>query len=124
LVSLLGAAGLLLLTLGVFGAAGTAMRAAWQEIAVRQAVGARPFEAALAPLGILARALVSGVVVGLLVTPVLLRAGRFLGLDAPASVVPALVVAVAMVAVMAALAVIPALWQATTSSPSALLRQG
>jgi hypothetical protein len=32
LVSLLGAAGLLLLTLGVFGAAGTAMRAAWQEI--------------------------------------------------------------------------------------------
>jgi hypothetical protein len=124
LVSLLGAAGLLLLTLGVFGAAGTAMRAAWQEIAVRQAVGARPFEAALAPLGILARALVSGVGVGLLVTPVLLRAGRFLGLDAPASVVPALVVAVAMVAVMAALAVIPALWQATTSSPSALLRQG
>lgn len=64
LTSLLSAAGVLLLALGIFGAAAVALRTAWPEIAVRQAIGAKPFEAARAPLAVLARALAIGIGLG------------------------------------------------------------
>ena len=54
---MLGATGLLLLALGTFGAASGALRAARSEIAVRQALGARPVQAVGAPLVQLGRAL-------------------------------------------------------------------
>ena len=57
LTSMLGGTGLLLLALGTFGAASAALRAARAEIAIRQALGARPAQAVGAPLNQLGRAL-------------------------------------------------------------------
>jgi predicted permease len=121
IVSLLGAAGLLLLAIGLFGATATALRAAWSEIGVRQAIGAQPWQAARAPLQVLLRAVVLGVIGGVALTPVALAAAGAVGLDGDSPLRPFLVAA--MLVVMAtAVAVIPGLWRAAKISPAALLR--
>jgi putative ABC transport system permease protein len=123
LMSLLGAAGLLLLTLGTFGAVATALRAAWQEIAVRQAVGAMPFQAARAPLRMLGRALALGVILGLFLTPVALAAVEALGLHTSDGIVVPLIAGVAAVLGAAVFASGPPLFKAVRTSPAELLRQ-
>jgi hypothetical protein len=122
MVSLLGVAGLLLLTLGVFGAAAGALRAAWPEIAVRQAIGARPWQAARAPLRVFIRALGVGVVAGLAVSPAVLAGAGALGLSWTGNVVAPLALSVLVVAASAALAIAPALARAASASPGQLLR--
>ena len=123
LMSLLGAAGLLLLTLGIFGAVATALRVAWQEIAIRQAVGAMPFQAARAPLRMLGRALALGMILGLFLTPVALAAAEALGLQTSGGIVAPLIAGVAAVIGAAGLAAGPPLVTAVRTSPAELLRQ-
>jgi putative ABC transport system permease protein len=123
LVSLLGGAGLLLLALGIFGAAAAALRAAWPEIAVRQAVGAMPFQAARAPLRTLTRALLIGMVAGLAVTPLALSAAEGLGLAAAGTLAQSLATGVVAVSLAAVAATAPSIWRASRSSPAELLRE-
>jgi hypothetical protein len=122
LMSLLAGAGLLLLTLGIFGAAATALRAAWQEIAVRQAIGAMPFQAVRAPLRLLGRGLVLGTGLGLAVAPVALTAAEVLGLRATGGIATLLLAGVAAIIGAAMLATAPPFVKATRTSPSDLLR--
>ena len=124
IVTALGIAGLLLLTLGVFGAAAGLLRAAWAEIAVRQAVGARPLQAAGAPLRALARALLAGVLVGLGLSPAVLSGARLLGLTSAGDLLMPLMLATVSVCVAAAIAIVPSLGRAATASPAELLRKG
>jgi predicted permease len=124
IVSLLGAAGLLLLTLGVFGAAAGLLRAAWPEIAVRQAIGARPFQAARAPLRVLIRALCVGVLAGLAVSPAVLVGASSLGLSWTGNTLVPLAMSAVVVAVAAAAAIVPSLSRAANASPGQLLRDG
>jgi putative ABC transport system permease protein len=123
LMSVLGGAGLVLLALGIFGAVATALRAAWPEIAVRQAIGARPIQAAGAPLKTLTRSLAIGVAVGLALTPLILSGASALGLGS--SGMPAVPFVVAGVAVVIAslAATAPSLLRASRTSPAELLRQ-
>jgi predicted permease len=121
-VSLLGGTGLLLLAMGIFGAAATALRAAWTEIAIRQAIGAQPLQAARAPLGLLARALLIGVVAGLALTPLALSGASALGLDADGAL-PAVSIAAVLVPLAAVAAVTPLLLRASSLSPAQLLRR-
>jgi hypothetical protein len=121
IVALLGVTGMLLLTMGIFGAAAAALRSAWSEIAVRQAVGALPLQAARAPLRPLGRALLAGMVLGIAVTPAVLAAARALGLD-PSNGVLAVTLAAVLVPLAAASAIAPTVWRATRSSPAELLR--
>jgi predicted permease len=122
IMSLLGATGLLLLTIGIFAASAAAVRAAWGEIAIRQAIGARPYQAARAPLARLQRAVVVGVAVGAAVTPVILSAASAWGLSTGSSVGP-IAAAMALVPVAAAAAVAPSLMRAASLTPSVLLRE-
>jgi predicted permease len=122
IVSLLGGAGLVLLALGIFAAAAAALRAAWAEIAVRQAVGARPLQATAAPLHVLARALAVGVVAGLSLTPFVLALAAGLGLSPGTSIAP-LFAAALLVVLAAAAAIIPTVRQAARLPPAQLLRQ-
>ena len=122
LTTLLGIAGLLLLALGIFGAAATALRAAWMEIGVRQAIGAMPLQAARAPLGILSRALGIGIAVGLLVAPLALSAAEGFGVTAGGMFLP-LAAGGVSVAGAATIAVGPSFWRATRRSPAELLRE-
>ena len=121
IMSLLGGTGLLLLTIGIFAAAAAALRAAWSEIAVRQAIGARPLQAARAPLRRLIRALLVGVVVGVVLTPLALASASALGLSVTNSVVP-VVAAIVLVPLAAAAAMAPSLWRAVRLAPAEVLR--
>jgi len=123
IVSTLGGAGLLLLVMGMFGATAAALRSAWTEIAVRQAIGAQPLQAAHAPLGQLTRALAAGIVTGIALTPVVLSAAAAVGLSTDDRVGP-IVLATALVMTAALAAVAPSLWRAARVPPSVLLRQG
>ena len=120
--SLLAGAGVLLLALGVFGAAAVALRSAWPEIAVRQAIGARPLQAARAPLGLLGRALAIGMAVGLVLSPLALSAAEALGLSDREGAVGALVLGALGVLTVSVIAVGPPLIRAARSSPADLLR--
>jgi putative ABC transport system permease protein len=121
-VSLLAGAGLVLLALGIFAAAAAALRAARAEIAVRQAVGARPLQAATAPLRVLARALAVGVAAGVFGSPIVLLAAEGAGLSASGNVVASISVAAALVFAVAAAAAIPSMRRAASLSPAQLLR--
>ena len=122
LTSLLSAAGVLLLALGIFGAAAVALRSAWPEIALRQAIGAMPFQAARAPLWLLGRALLAGVGIGLLLSPLALSAAAALGLGGGDSVLIPLVLGTLGVLIVSAIAVGPPLVRAARTSPADLLR--
>jgi hypothetical protein len=68
-MTLLAATGLVLLALGIFGAAATILEAARREVAIRQAIGASPIRAARAPLGALLTALAIGTLAGVVAAP-------------------------------------------------------
>ena len=122
LMSVLGLAGLVLLAVGIFGAVATALRSAWPEIAVRQAIGAMPVQAAGAPLKALIKSVLIGVVLGLSITPMVLSAARAMGLGP--NVAPTVPLALAGVAVLIAAlaATAPLLIRAARTSPAELLR--
>jgi putative ABC transport system permease protein len=122
MTSLLAGAGVLLLALGVFGAAAVALRSAWPEIAVRQAIGARPLQAARAPLGLLGRALAVGMAIGLVVSPLALSAAAALGLSSRDGALIPLALGALGVSIVSAIAVGPPLIRAARSSPADLLR--
>jgi predicted permease len=122
IMSLLGGTGLLLLTIGIFAAAAAALRAAFVEIAVRQAIGARPWQAVRAPLTQLSRALSAGMLSGLALTPVVLSAASAVGLSMDSHARPA-VVAMVLVPLAALLAIAPSLTRAARRAPAELLRQ-
>ena len=85
MLSLLGAAGLVLLALGIFGAVAVQLRAALREIGVRQSLGATPIRASAGPLRILTLALIGGAAAGVALTPLALGASSQLGLSSDAS---------------------------------------
>jgi predicted permease len=123
LTSLLEATGLLLLALGTFGAASAALRAARSEIAIRQALGARPAQAVRAPLNQLARALTAGMLIGLIVTPLALSGVEALGLHNGDGAILPIVTGAAAVLLAAAAACTPSLIQAGRVAPAELLRR-
>ena len=123
IMGMLGAAGLVLLTLGTFGAVATALRAAWPEIAVRQAIGARPVQAAGAPIRLLIGSLAAGIAVGVAVTPPVLSAAAMTGLSAGRPSVLSMSIAGAIVALATLTAILPSLVRAAWTSPAELLRQ-
>ena len=120
LTSLLGATGLLLLALGTFGAASAALRAARSEIAIRQALGARPAQAVGAPLNQLGRALGAGMLAGLVVTPLALSGVEALGMRARGELMLPLIAGAAAVILAAAIACTPSLIQAARVAPAEL----
>jgi putative ABC transport system permease protein len=119
---MLGATGLVLLALGTFGAASAALRAARSEIAIRQALGARPAQAVGAPLVMLTRAFVTGILVGLAATPLALSSVEGLGLSADAGLALPLAMGAGSVMLAAAIACAPSLIQAARVAPAELLR--
>ena len=123
LTSLLGATGLLLLALGTFGAASAALRAARSEIAIRQALGARPTQAVGTPLKQLGRALGAGMLTGLAVTPLALSGVEALGMRARGELLLPLIAGAAAVVLAAAVACAPSLVQAMRVAPAELLRR-
>ena len=122
IVLLLAGAGVLLLALGIFAAAASALRAAGGEIAVRQAVGARPLQAARAPLQTLSRALLLGITLGAAVCPLALVGAATLGVFTSANVVVPVLAATAIVVVVAAAAAMPSVAGAARRTPAELLR--
>ena len=120
---MLGVTGLLLLALGTFGAASAALRAARPEIAIRQALGARPAQAVGAPLALLGRALGAGILVGLAAAPLALSGVEALGLRADAGLAVPLVIGAGAVMLAAAIACTPSLIQAARVAPAELLRR-
>jgi hypothetical protein len=122
LTSLLSAAAVLLLALGIFGATAVALRSAWPEIAVRQAIGAMPFQAARPPLRLLGRALVAGIGIGLLLSPLALSWAAALGLGSSDGVLLPLALGTLGVLTVSAIAVGPPLVRAARTSPADLLR--
>jgi hypothetical protein len=121
-MTMLGATGLLLLTLGIFGAAARLLGSARQEVAVRQAVGATPFKAARAPLRVLMMALVLGALMGAAVAPAGIGVLSSMGVAERGGAWLSLAVATASVAVAAALAVGVNIRRATALPPAELLR--
>jgi hypothetical protein len=108
--------------LGIFGAVATALRSAWPEIAVRQAIGASPLAAARAPIRTLTGSILVGILVGLAATPLVLSGAAALGLGSTG--LPALPMLLAGFAVLVAAigATAPSLLRAARSSPAELLR--
>jgi putative ABC transport system permease protein len=123
MLSLLGASGLVLLALGVFGAVAVQLRAALREIGVRQSLGATPIRASTGPLRILAVAVVGGAVAGVGLTPLVLEATSQLGLVNDASAAVQAAVALAVVVLSALLASWPSIRRVARVSPAVLLRQ-
>ena len=122
IVLLLAGAGTLLLALGIFAAAATALRAARREIAVRQALGAQPVQAVRAPLRQLARALLVGIIAGVVISPISLLGAASLGLSASGTVMIPVAVAALVVNAVAAIAVVPTVHRAASQPPAELLR--
>jgi putative ABC transport system permease protein len=122
MMSLLGLSALLLLGLGIFGAAAAVLRASWAEVAVRQAFGATPLQASAAPLRALFRALAWGGGSGLIGTPVLVAS---MALIEPAGsagwVVPVAGAGLAVI-IAVGLAIWPSLRRTSRLPPGELLR--
>ncbi len=121
-MTIVGATGVLLLALGIFGAAGTVLRGARREVAIRQAIGATPFSAARAPLRSLLTALLIGTVAGGIAAPAALRLLALMGVADASGLLPALTGATAAVAAATLLAVGVTLAPAMKRSPAELLR--
>lgn len=122
IVGSLGLTGLLLLALGIFAGAAAALRVAWAEIAVRQAVGAKPFQAARAPLRLLVRALLFGILAGIALAPLAATAAALAGLEPAGALTLPIVAATGAILAAATLATAPLVLRAATRSPSELLR--
>jgi putative ABC transport system permease protein len=121
-MTMLGATGLMLLALGIFGAAATMLRVARRETAIRQAVGATPFRAARAPLRSLGAALTLGTLGGAALAPGGVGLLAAMGVAASGDLWMPLGVAAASVATAAGVAIGLSIRQATATSPAELLR--
>ena len=121
-MSMLGTTGLVLLALGIFGAAATTLRIARAEMAIRQAVGATPLTAARAPLRSILLALVCGSIAGIALAPGALGVLAAMGVAESAGMITALAIAGAAVALSAAVAIGLSLGPAMKVSPAELLR--
>lgn len=121
--ALLGSVGLALLALGVFGAAATALASAWSEVAVRQAVGATPLQAARAPLTLLGKAIGLGLAAGALASPAAVGALAMTGIAAERAWIWPLMAGAPIVMAAVGLAVWPSLMRAARVPPAELLRQ-
>jgi putative ABC transport system permease protein len=121
-MTVLGVTGVILLMLGIVGAAAAMLRAARREVAVRQAVGATPLTAARAPLRSMLVGLVAGTALGIALTPVALQAAVAVGVAEASGISGALLVAAAAVMGAATLAIAVTLGPAMKASPSELLR--
>jgi putative ABC transport system permease protein len=121
-MSLLGVTGLVLLALGIFGAAATVLRVARREVAIRQAVGATPFRAAHAPLRSLLVALTIGTVAGAAMAPASIRVLASMGVAEEGGLPGVISMAAAAVVGAAGVAILMNIRRATTESPAELLR--
>ena len=121
-VNLLGTIGLILLALGIFGAAATTLRIARREVAIRQAIGATPFAAAQAPLRSLVIAIALGAIVGSGVAPGALRLLEVLGVADSSGVWVALGGGAMAVVAAAAAAIAVTIRPAMKLPPAELLR--
>ncbi len=121
-MTMTGATGLVLLALGIFGAAATVLRIARRDVAIRQAIGASPFRAARAPLGSMTGALAAGLALGLALAPSALRVVATMGVADVAGAATSLVLASVCVAGAALLAIALTLAPVMKASPSEVLR--
>jgi predicted permease len=121
-MTLLGATGLVLLALGIFGAAAAMLRVARREVGIRQAVGAAPLRAARAPLRSLTTALTLGVLAGAVLAPAGVGLLASMGVAERGGVWTAVVVASASVVGAAGVAIGLNLRRATRVPPAELLR--
>jgi hypothetical protein len=120
-MTMLGATGLTLLALGIFGTAATMLRVARRETAIRQAVGATPFRAARAPLRSLATALTLGMLGGATLAPGGVGLLAAMGAASVDLWMP-LSVAAASVATAAGVAMGISIRQTSATSPAEMLR--
>jgi predicted permease len=121
-MNMLGATGLILLALGIFGLAATTLGVARREVAIRQAIGATPFRAAREPLGAIIVSLLLGAAAGAVTAPAALQLLAAMGIADPTSVWPALVGGATAVLAAATLAVVLTIKPAMRASPAELLR--
>lgn len=122
-MNLLGMTGVVLLAVGIFGAAATALRVARREVAIRQAIGATPFVAARAPLRSLLIAITSGTVIGSVAAPGALQLLTALGVADAAVLWLALTGGALTVAAAAGVAIAVTVRPAMRASPAELLRE-
>jgi hypothetical protein len=121
-MNMLGATGLTLLALGIFGAAAATLRAARREIAVRQAIGATPFVAARTPLRSLFIVLLLGATIGSVFAPMAMNVLASMGVAEATGVWLALAAGTTAVAIAASLAIAVTIRPAMRLPPSDLLR--
>jgi hypothetical protein len=123
LMTLLGLTTLLLLALGIFGAAATALGASRREVAVRQALGATPLEASAAPLRALIQAVAVGTGTGVLAAPAILGSLTVIGHEGAAGALTPVTAGSLAVIISAAAAIWPSLRKTSRLPPAALLRE-
>jgi putative ABC transport system permease protein len=121
-MNMLGVTGVILLAVGIFGAAATALRLARREVAIRQAIGATPFMAARAPLGSLLMAIAGGTLIGSVAAPGALRLLTAIGVAESSGLWLALAGAALTVAAAAGVAIAVTVRPAMRASPAELLR--
>ena len=122
-MNMLGATGVVLLALGIFGAAATALRVARREVAIRQAIGATPFVAARAPLRSLLLAVTAGTVIGSIAAPGALRLLTAIGVAESSGLWMALTGGALTVVAAAGVAIAVTVRPAMRASPAELLRE-
>lgn len=121
-LQVLGVIGMLLAGVGVFGVAHHAASQRQHEVAVRIALGARPFDAARIAVGRTMRAVTAGVIIGAAVSTGLIVASRRLLYDVGWAPVAGVVLAGGVLVIVAALSTA---WPARTAArvdPIRLLR--
>jgi hypothetical protein len=121
-MNMVGATGLTLLALGIFGAAAATLRAARREVAIRQAIGATPFVAARTPLRSLFIALLFGATSGSVFAPMAMNVLASMGVAETTGVWLALAAGTTAVAFAALLAIAVTIRPAMRLPPSDLLR--
>jgi putative ABC transport system permease protein len=121
-MNMLGVTGVILLALGIFGAAATVLRGARREVAIRQAIGATPFVAARAPLRSLVLAVSGGTLIGSIAAPGALQLLASIGVADSAGLWMALGGGALTVAAAAGVAIAVTVRPAMRASPAELLR--
>jgi hypothetical protein len=121
-MTLLGGTGLVLLALGIFGAAATSLRVARREVAVRQAFGATPLRAARAPLRSLVAAIGLGTLAGSMLAPSAIGLLATMGVAEQGGLLSAMMLAAAAVIGAAIVAIAINMRRAVAVSPAELLR--
>jgi predicted permease len=121
-MNMIGVTGVILLALGIFGAAATTLGVARREVAIRQAIGATPFVAARAPLRSLLIAIAGGTFLGSVAAPGALQLLASLGVADASALWIALAGGALTVAASAGVAIGVTIRPAMRASPAELLR--